>query len=109
MDGQTLDALRRIGFSIHNYLEEHKRKKAEQEAIKKAFEESLRKAAEQETILKKNIFYGIVFVAFVGFIIFLVKKFMYKSNEKDLPNKEAIDKSNEKTLPGKEVKENKNL
>lgn len=89
MDQETLNWIFIAGKAIDYWLNERNREeKAEQEAKKKAIEESLRKAAEQDAIFKKNIFYGIIFVTFIVFITFLVKKMIDKSNEKPLPNKE---------------------
>ena len=94
MDKETLEWLMIIGRSLQFWLNNHNREIAEQEAKKKEIEESLRKAAEQDATFKKNIFYGIIFVVFIGFITFLVKRLMDKSNEKPLPNKEEEENKN---------------
>ena len=94
MDKETLEWLMIIGRSLQFWLNNHNREIAEQEAKKKEIEESLRKAAEQDVTFKKNIFYGIIFVVFIGFITFLVKRLMDKSNEKPLPNKEEEENKN---------------
>ena len=88
MDPETSRWVMSFLRALQVWWNNHNREVAEQEAKKKTIEESLRKAAEQDAIFKKNIFYGIIFVTFIVFLTFLVKKMIDKSNEKPLPNKE---------------------